>query len=48
MSITRLIDGLIAHRRQRRTIRELASLSDHQLKDIGIKRHDLFTPAPSH
>ena len=47
MSIPRFIDNLIARRRQRRTVRELASLSDHQLKDIGVTRYDLFAPLPS-
>jgi uncharacterized protein YjiS (DUF1127 family) len=44
MSIPRFVDNLIARRRRNRTVRELASLSDHQLKDIGVRRYDLFGP----
>lgn len=29
-------------RQRRRSTAELAALSDHQLRDIGITRHDLF------
>ena len=47
MFTTRLIDSFTTYRRQRRTARELAGLSDHQLKDIGVTRHDLFLPARS-
>ncbi len=44
MFTARLIDSFNTHRRQRRLVRELAALSDHQLKDIGVTRHDLFAP----
>ena len=47
MSITRLIDRLVARPRRNRTVRELARLADHQLKDIGVRRYDLFGPVPS-
>jgi uncharacterized protein YjiS (DUF1127 family) len=45
MTTTHLIDRIAAYRRRRQAARELAGLSDHQLKDIGITRHDLFNPA---
>jgi uncharacterized protein YjiS (DUF1127 family) len=44
MFTARLIDSFNTHRRRRRLVRELAALSDHQLKDIGVTRHDLFAP----
>jgi uncharacterized protein YjiS (DUF1127 family) len=43
MTTPRLIDRVAAYYRRRQAARELAGLSDHQLKDIGITRHDLFT-----
>jgi uncharacterized protein YjiS (DUF1127 family) len=48
MSTLRFIDTFLASRRRRQAARELAELSDHQLKDIGITRHDLFALARSH
>ncbi len=45
MFTARLIDSFNTYRRQRRMVRELSGLSDHQLKDIGVTRHDLFAPA---
>lgn len=42
MSTPRIVITFLASRRRRRTARELAALSDHQLKDIGITRYDLF------
>ena len=44
MFTTRLIDRIATYRRRRQSALELAALSDHQLKDIGITRHDLFAP----
>lgn len=41
MFTTRILNYLIANRRRRRTTLVLADLSDHQLRDIGISRHDL-------
>lgn len=41
MFITRLINGLVLHRRRRRTTLELAGLSEKQLEDFGLSRHDL-------
>lgn len=42
MFITRLIKHIAARRRRRRTTVALASLSDQQLKDLGVTRDDLF------
>jgi uncharacterized protein YjiS (DUF1127 family) len=42
MLITRLINGLILHRRRRRTTLELAGLSEKRLEDFGLTRHDLL------
>lgn len=41
MFITRLINSLALHRRRRRTTLELVSLSEKQLEDFGLTRHDL-------
>ncbi len=42
MFTTRILNHLVANRRRRRTTIVLADLSDHQLRDIGISRHDLL------
>ena len=47
MFAIRLINHLAAYRRRRQTILKLASLTDHQLKDIGVTRYDLFAPTSS-
>lgn len=47
MFTSRLIDRYISYRRRLRTALTLAELSDHQLKDIGVTRYDLFTPTHS-
>ena len=39
---TRLLSLVARSRQRRRSTLELASLSDHQLKDIGVTRYDLF------
>lgn len=45
MFVTRLADRIAAYRRRRHARLELSRLSDHQLRDIGITRHDLFAPS---
>jgi uncharacterized protein YjiS (DUF1127 family) len=42
---TRLARAFATYRRRRQLTLELGRLSDHQLKDIGITRYDLFAPA---
>ena len=44
MFITRIIGGIAKRHRRHKTTLFLASLSDSQLKDIGISRFDLFDP----
>jgi uncharacterized protein YjiS (DUF1127 family) len=44
MFTARLLARLARTRRRRIATLDLASLSDHQLRDIGVTRHDLFTP----
>ena len=44
MFITRLITDSASSRRRRRTTITHASLSDRQLSDLGVTRHDLFAP----
>ncbi len=44
MIINRIIGGLASYRRRRESTLEFASLSDHQLRDIGVTRYDLFAP----
>jgi len=47
MTLNRILTDLATRRRRRRTTLILASLSDGQLRDLGIDRHDLFdTRAP--
>lgn len=41
---TRLARAFATYRRRRQLTLELGRLSDHQLKDIGITRYDLFAP----
>jgi uncharacterized protein YjiS (DUF1127 family) len=47
MFTIRLIERFVSYRRRRQTALELASLSEDQLKDIGVNRHDLFAPTRS-
>lgn len=42
MFTTRIAKAFIAFRRRRHATLELIGLSDRQLTDIGITRHDLF------
>lgn len=44
MFTTRVLNYLVAARRRHRTTIALAELSDHQLRDIGVSRYDLFNP----
>lgn len=44
MFITRLITDFSSSRRRRRTRITLDNLSDRQLSDLGVTRHDLFAP----
>lgn len=44
MFLARIFDGFTVRRRRLQTSRLLASLSDSQLKDIGLSRFDLFDP----
>lgn len=44
MFIARIINDLAVRRRRRRDSLTLAALSNSQLKDIGIARHELFDP----
>lgn len=44
MRITRIFNDLALRHSRRRAAVALAELSDHQLRDIGITRHDLFAP----
>ena len=44
MFTNRLFARLARSRRRRVATLDLAALSDRQLSDIGITRHDLFTP----
>jgi uncharacterized protein YjiS (DUF1127 family) len=46
MFTTRFFNALVTSRRRRRSMVALADLSDHQLRDIGITRHDLFAANP--
>jgi uncharacterized protein YjiS (DUF1127 family) len=39
---TRLAKAFVTYRRRRQATQELIGLSDHQLADIGVTRHDLF------
>jgi uncharacterized protein YjiS (DUF1127 family) len=39
---TRLAKAFATYRRRRQLTLELGRLSDHQLSDIGVTRHDLF------
>lgn len=41
MTLHSLLARLAAHRRYHATVESLSSLSDHQLKDIGIRRFDI-------
>lgn len=41
---TRLARAFAIYHRRRQVTLELGRLSDHQLKDIGITRYDLFAP----
>jgi uncharacterized protein YjiS (DUF1127 family) len=43
MLISRILDDIAARRRQRRREIPIDSLSEHQLRDIGVSRYDLFT-----
>jgi len=44
---TRLAKAFATYCRRRQLTLELSQLSDHQLSDIGITRHDLFAPQRS-
>jgi uncharacterized protein YjiS (DUF1127 family) len=44
MFITRLIADAAARRQRRRNTISLASLSEHQLRDLGVTPYDLFAP----
>jgi uncharacterized protein YjiS (DUF1127 family) len=44
---TLLAKAFATYRRRRQLTLELGRLSDHQLNDIGITRHDLFAPERS-
>ena len=44
MLVTQIFKDFLARRRRRRTTLALATLSDQQLKDIGVTRFDLFEP----
>ena len=44
MFVIRIINRINAYRRRRQTATELAALTDHQLRDIGLNRYDLFAP----
>ena len=44
MLTTNIINDLITRYRRRRTRITLTELSDYQLRDIGLTRHDLSDP----
>lgn len=45
MFVTMILARIRAYLRYRATVRELASLSDHELNDIGLARRDIETVA---
>jgi uncharacterized protein YjiS (DUF1127 family) len=46
--INRLFDRIAAKRETRRAIRELATLSDRELRDIGLTRTEIVRVASEH
>ena len=46
--INRLFDRIAAKREARRAIRELAALSDRELRDIGLTRTEIVRVASEH
>ena len=41
MIVSKIIKGIIEHREHKNTERELYSMSDRELKDMGISRCDI-------
>lgn len=42
-SVSNMITKFAQHRKQQQAIRELNSLSDYQLRDMGISRGDIYS-----
>ena len=47
-SIKTIAEKFSAWRRYRDAVRELSSLTDHELGDIGVNRHDIGAIAREH